>query len=456
MVDSMALTGSLPVSGGSGAGSTFLLSLLETCGGPVQSPSTTARGTEHRGYADLGFLNTKSGRTTQPRSTRSPEEQGIGNPVAFELTNNPTAPDALQLFIGSRIQLPEGEAEEGGNAPSSSASSPTLDRCSTRSPASDLAGTAAVNIPATAAEPPASGPLRISQHLPVSSATPPISFVAQVRSSEAVAAPSTDPDVAGEHKEQTNVSKPVSSGRATGFDDPVNDSSDAVTPEPADNNSPVVASDSAPKNHSEPVSRDPAPPSAQPDATENKDQATAYPPALFGVDHRETTSEAPAVPAAVISENLSRPPAPESTGEAPQTSPSAPVRELTLRLGERSAEHVDLRVVDQGQGNVRISVRAGDGDLSNRLQTDKPRLVESLHENGLESEVWSPQHNYATHNSATAESTGEDGRHHSGSGNSGQQQPQQEKRQSAHENNGFAWDDEIAKGVALNWQEEES
>ena len=137
--------------------------------------------------------------------------------------------------------------------------------------------------------------------------------------------------------------------------------------------------------------------------------------------------------------------------QPPVAAPST-IRELTLRVGERTGQSVDVRILDQGEAGVRISVRSGDGELNSRLQSEIPRLVASLHDNGLDSEVWTPQQgNSITHSPPASESRNDDGHHFGGSGHGGQQQNEKQPQQNPH--NAIEWEEEIAATLAFTASE---
>jgi hypothetical protein len=152
----------------------------------------------------------------------------------------------------------------------------------------------------------------------------------------------------------------------------------------------------------------------------------------------------PAVPSVATGSNApAQPIAPAHPADALAPHSSTPVREMTFHVGEHAAQQVNVHVVDRGDGNVRISVRTANSDLSGRIQTDAPKLAESLHDNGFDSEVWTPAHDGGSHIHRASESQRDQNHDTGGSGSgAGQQQPQQERRQ-RNPNDSGDWQEEI-------------
>lgn len=98
---------------------------------------------------------------------------------------------------------------------------------------------------------------------------------------------------------------------------------------------------------------------------------------------------------ATVSSNSSRDAAPPSQPAAPQAQPDPasqagkPTREIALRLGQEDAPTVSVQLVDRN-GRLQVAVRTHDAELSGRLQTNLDQLVNSLKQQGVEAETWSP------------------------------------------------------------------
>ncbi|HZU24529.1 MAG TPA: hypothetical protein VFA04_03350 [Bryobacteraceae bacterium] len=147
--------------------------------------------------------------------------------------------------------------------------------------------------------------------------------------------------------------------------------------------------------------------------------------------------------------------APVHATNTPAVQTSAPLREMTFRVGEQAAHQVNVHVVDRGDGNVHIAVRTGNADLSSRIQTDAPKLAESLHDNGFDSELWTPAHDGGSGVHRASESQRDQNRDAGGSGSgAGQQQEQQERQQPQHDDGG-EWQDEIVSLLpGFSWKGE--
>ncbi|MGB7720734.1 MAG: hypothetical protein WBL65_12590 [Bryobacteraceae bacterium] len=92
-------------------------------------------------------------------------------------------------------------------------------------------------------------------------------------------------------------------------------------------------------------------------------------------------------------ETASRPPErPEATPlraeeGAPKT--SAPLKDLSVQMGQSNQESVELRVVER-EGELHIAVRTGDAELAHGLRQGLPELVDRLDQSGFRAEAWRP------------------------------------------------------------------
>ncbi len=82
---------------------------------------------------------------------------------------------------------------------------------------------------------------------------------------------------------------------------------------------------------------------------------------------------------------------PRSADEIVQQQPeaSAPTRQLALRLDHETLPGVSLQLVER-DGAIRVAVRTPDSELSGRMQANLNDLVNSLKQEGIEADAWTP------------------------------------------------------------------
>jgi hypothetical protein len=69
--------------------------------------------------------------------------------------------------------------------------------------------------------------------------------------------------------------------------------------------------------------------------------------------------------------------------------PAAPLKDLSVQVGQSGQESVELRVIEQ-EGELRVAVRTGDADLAHGLRQGLPELVDHLDQGGFRAEAWRP------------------------------------------------------------------
>lgn len=112
---------------------------------------------------------------------------------------------------------------------------------------------------------------------------------------------------------------------------------------------------------------------------------------------------------------------------AAETPPADPIRNLRLQVEGDNNQRVDVRLTEEG-GELRVSVRSADPNLTQALQDHMPDLTNRLEQQHFRTEVWIPR------SSETSDSGASNARSfHSSSGDSsGQQNPG--RRQNGREN----------------------
>ncbi len=108
------------------------------------------------------------------------------------------------------------------------------------------------------------------------------------------------------------------------------------------------------------------------------------------------------------------------------------VRNVQVQLQADNNQRVDVRLVDQG-GELRVSVRSADANLTQALQDHMPELTNRLEQQHIRAEVWIPRSTETT-NAGTSNArnfSSQDGGS-SGEGNSG-------RRQNGRQNNQPDW-----------------
>jgi hypothetical protein len=73
-----------------------------------------------------------------------------------------------------------------------------------------------------------------------------------------------------------------------------------------------------------------------------------------------------------------------ATAKAP-----APIKGISIQIGQAAQEKVELRVTQQA-GEVRVAVRAADPDVAHSIRQSLPDLVNHLEQSGIRAEAWRP------------------------------------------------------------------
>jgi hypothetical protein len=87
-----------------------------------------------------------------------------------------------------------------------------------------------------------------------------------------------------------------------------------------------------------------------------------------------------------LPERLEAPPI-RAEEAAPRT--AAPLKDLSIQIGQSSEESVELRVIER-EGELHVAVRTGDADLAHGLRQGLPELVDHLDQSGFRAEAWRP------------------------------------------------------------------
>ncbi len=69
--------------------------------------------------------------------------------------------------------------------------------------------------------------------------------------------------------------------------------------------------------------------------------------------------------------------------------PAAPLKELSIQVGQTQQDRVELRVVERS-GELQVGVRAANPELAQGLRQGLPDLVDRLEQNGFHAETWRP------------------------------------------------------------------
>lgn len=69
--------------------------------------------------------------------------------------------------------------------------------------------------------------------------------------------------------------------------------------------------------------------------------------------------------------------------------PAAPLKDLSIQVGQNQQDKVELRVVERA-GGLEVAVRAANPDLSQGLRQGLSELVTRLEQNGYRAEAWRP------------------------------------------------------------------
>ena len=156
----------------------------------------------------------------------------------------------------------------------------------------------------------------------------------------------------------------------------------------------------------------------------------------------------PLEPAGKSTSGSGSPQAPSTTGNAPAThqqEPSnnaAPLKELSISVGQPNAEKVEVRIVERA-GELHVAVRAGDTVVAEGLRQGLSELSGRLEGSGYRTEMWHPG-SPATSTAGTAETqnTSADHRHNDPQDQSGQPR-QQNGRQGQNQPQKPRWVQEL-------------
>jgi len=86
-------------------------------------------------------------------------------------------------------------------------------------------------------------------------------------------------------------------------------------------------------------------------------------------------------------ESIARPAIAANSTEQPK---AGPIREISFQSSSPDAGAVKVQIIDRG-GDVRISVRSADPNLTHALQRDVGQLVTKLDHSGYETKSWNPR-----------------------------------------------------------------
>jgi flagellar hook-length control protein FliK len=119
------------------------------------------------------------------------------------------------------------------------------------------------------------------------------------------------------------------------------------------------------------------------------------------------------------------------------TSQGTTVHNVQVQVGTNPNERVDVRMTTQG-GDLRLSVRSANADVTRALQEHMPELTNRLEQQHYHTEVWIPR------SSESAASNGSNARGFQSSNGDGSGQGQSGNRQNGQQQNDPEWLDEIA------------
>ena len=145
--------------------------------------------------------------------------------------------------------------------------------------------------------------------------------------------------------------------------------------------SPAASGQSAPAKELRRVDVTDAPPAAS--LRTETARAGAW---VFNEGPARTGSQPAAETASRLPERLEAAPIRAEAG-APKT--AAPLKDLSVQVGQSSQESVELRVVER-EGELHVAVRTGDADLAHGLRQGLLELVDHLDQSGFRSEAWRP------------------------------------------------------------------
>jgi hypothetical protein len=80
---------------------------------------------------------------------------------------------------------------------------------------------------------------------------------------------------------------------------------------------------------------------------------------------------------------------PDARFEPSPSKVSAPLKDLSIQVGQTPEQRVDLRVTERA-GELRVAVRAADPEMAHSLRQGLPELVNRLEDHGFRTEAWRP------------------------------------------------------------------
>ncbi len=120
------------------------------------------------------------------------------------------------------------------------------------------------------------------------------------------------------------------------------------------------------------------------------------------------------------------PAAPSLPADNTQQQTQRPTREIALRLGQGDAPSVSVQLLDRN-GSVQVAVRTHDTDLSARMQSNLDQLVNSLKQQGIDTDAWTPARTDLRNHAEAAQAQGRNSEGNSSGGDAGQQRQRQRR-----------------------------
>ena len=132
---------------------------------------------------------------------------------------------------------------------------------------------------------------------------------------------------------------------------------------------------------------------------------------------------------------------------APEPAPvksTEPLKELSLQVGDRNQERVEVRMVERG-GELLVAVRTGSADLAHGLREGISDLVSRLQETGFRTDTWRPVHAAASVSapSGTQQSATQFRKQSDSQSNPGWSQQQSRDQRDQQQSNRPSWVEEL-------------
>jgi hypothetical protein len=230
----------------------------------------------------------------------------------------------------------------------------------------------------------------------------------QIAFSVAIPKEVTGHGASGEHAGTAGAPKPLPAGatQSTSLANTAKENVSVSKPETKDAHAGRDRSDSETSEHGAaaptPKVKDPAADDARLQASFQKHSTETSgtipsdtPPHVTLADTRQASRELTAAPTAQATQ------APDDLRPPVMAKPQS----IDLRLGDKGAEQVDIRV-SQRAGDVQVTVRTADGDLAQSLRHHLPELSERLSQEGMTGNFWQPSPTSST--STHTDSGGQD------------------------------------------------